>query len=155
MCSFREKPDIVFLQEVVASSYEVLKDALRNEYSIICGVDNLSALTRLQPKFYFTLTLIRSETCELLDEKQIITFENSVMNRNLLKIKLRYKDRVNICAMNTHLESTVEFSTQRKQQLKLCFDEVLQEDKQNVVLFGGDLNLRDSEVRLICSALFL
>jgi len=145
----KEKPDIVFLQEVVASSYEVLKDTLRNEYSIICGVDNLNTLIRLQPKFYFTLILIRNETCEQLDEKQIITFENSVMNRDLLKIKLRYKDCVNICAMNTHLESTVEFSTQRKEQLKLCFDEMLQEDKQYVVLFGGDLNLRDSELEAV------
>lgn len=76
----------------------------------------------------------------------MIWFENSKMGRNLLKVNLNYLKDVRICAMTTHLESTAEFSKQRIDQLKRCLEEMIEQDNDSVVFFGGDLNLRDSEV---------
>jgi hypothetical protein len=50
--------------------------------------------------------------------------------------------------MNTHLESTRQGSFARKKQLKECFDLIRQTNEDHSVIFGGDLNLHDTEVRV-------
>jgi hypothetical protein len=51
--------------------------------------------------------------------------------------------------MTSHHESgTEEFaSEQRVEQLKVCFEQMKNAPVHRVVLFGGDLNLREKEVR--------
>lgn len=51
--------------------------------------------------------------------------------------------------MTSHHESGTEelASEQRVEQLKLCFQQVKNAPGHRVVLFGGDLNLREKEVR--------
>lgn len=51
--------------------------------------------------------------------------------------------------MTSHLESTADFSKQRTQQLKQCLEEMSKVEPDCVVFFGGDLNLRDSELQSI------
>jgi endonuclease/exonuclease/phosphatase family metal-dependent hydrolase len=70
------------------------------------------------------------------------------MSRNLLKVSFNYENTAKICVMNTHLESLRDCKKAkiRKEQLKLCFDHVQQENEERMVIFGGDLNLRDKEV---------
>ena len=94
---------------------------------------------------YYTLILTNKKTCEV-KSKNLIWFNNSAMGRNLLQVKLVYKENIKICVMTAHLESTAEFSKQRVDQLKRCFEEMKEQDNDCLVFFGGDLNLRDSEV---------
>ena len=48
--------------------------------------------------------------------------------------------------MTSHLESTKEHASERKNQLKLSLSHLTKTDKDRTVVFGGDLNLRDNEV---------
>ena len=50
--------------------------------------------------------------------------------------------------INTHLESTKDFVSTRLVQLKSSFKTINSIDKKSTVIYGGDLNLRDSEVRM-------
>lgn len=55
-------------------------------------------------------------------------------------------DNAKLCLLNTHLESTKEFSAIRQQQLAhllRMFDSI---DKQHTIIAAGDFNLRDKEV---------
>lgn len=76
------------------------------------------------------------------------------MGRNLLEVKLNYMNKVNFCVLASHLESTGDFAKQRMEQLRFCFDRISKIDKKYLVFFGGDLNLRDSEVLLFYYILF-
>ncbi len=51
--------------------------------------------------------------------------------------------------MTSHQESgTAEYaSQQRMEQLKLCFQRMLDAPADRIVLFGGDLNMREKEVK--------
>lgn len=48
--------------------------------------------------------------------------------------------------MTSHLESTKPYAEERMKQLKMCLDLMKNVPPNKTVLFGGDLNLRDSEV---------
>ena len=45
-----------------------------------------------------------------------------------------------------------EYSAERKNQLKQCFEKVLKQNETTTVIFGGDLNLRDKELQSIGNA---
>ena len=49
--------------------------------------------------------------------------------------------------LNSHLESTAEFARERVEQLKLGFAKMKGATPGVTTLFGGDLNMRDKEVR--------
>ena len=49
--------------------------------------------------------------------------------------------------MTAHLESTKPHAAERKRQLSKVFNQMKEVDEDRTVLFGGDLNLRDEEVR--------
>ena len=136
---------MVFFQEVVTASFKIIKENLASEYLLFPSVDEENIL-KLEPKRYFTMILINKDTCKPNGDKKVIEFNNSIMTRNLLKLDLTYRKNIKILAMTTHLESTVEFAKQRIEQLKNCFNEILNVDNDHYVLFGGDLNIRDSEV---------
>ena len=140
-------------QEVVDESEVLLRDELKKIYEFCSGDinENPSASgvninkQSSQMKDYYTMILFRKKNFTLRD-KNLIEFKNSGMGRNLLVVKLNYKKKVDICVMTSHLESTAEYSKQRVDQLKRCFKEMLEQDVDDIVFFGGDLNLRDSEV---------
>ena len=50
--------------------------------------------------------------------------------------------------MTSHLESQKNHATERKRQLHVCLDAMMEADSNRSVIFGGDLNLRDNEVRI-------
>ena len=54
---------------------------------------------------------------------------------------------IDVLLMTAHLESTGAFEAERKQQLVQCFSAMKEADQKKTVLFGGDLNLRDKEVK--------
>jgi len=51
-----------------------------------------------------------------------------------------------LALINTHLESTAEFTAERVQQLKKTFQVAKDMPSDHTVIFGGDMNLRDKEV---------
>lgn len=129
----REKPHIVFLQEVVPVSLEVLEKHCTS-YQIIPGNES----------GYFTAVLLRVGDVVFKDSV-VIPFLGSLMGRNLLTVKCEVKG-VKLCVLTSHLESTKDSSTERKRQLQECFKRVKEADKMDTVIFGGDLNLRDKEI---------
>ncbi|MFH4982020.1 hypothetical protein AB6A40_008729 [Gnathostoma spinigerum] len=127
--------DAVFLQEVTPELVDDLKSNLRREYSILLATPH-------QP--YFTAVLLKPNV-ELLDHN-VILYETSGMGRAMQIVEGRRRGR-HIKLLNTHLESTMECSSIRKEQLNQCF--ALMDTWKNcgdLAVFGGDLNLRDKEV---------
>jgi hypothetical protein len=51
--------------------------------------------------------------------------------------------------MTSHHESGTQemISNERMEQLKLCFQRMIDTPSDRIVLFGGDLNMREREVR--------
>lgn len=132
------------MQEIIEFSEKILDDHLGLKYAFTSSNYNENT-NKPSPFGYYTLILTKKKSLTVKN-KNIIWFENSVMGRNLLKVNLEFMKNIKICAMTAHLESTAEFSKQRVAQLKRCFEEMLEQDNDSIVFFGGDLNLRDSEV---------
>ena len=103
---------------------------------------------------YYTMILTKKKKCSFISSS-LVNFDNSKMDRNLLKVYFQFGKAV-ICVMNTHLESLrqYQYSKIRKEQLKLCFEHVQQEKENLMVIFGGDLNLRDKEVNFLDGKFF-
>ena len=127
----------------------ILVDSLSSIYEFTTGnprdFHGSHCLMNSNPKDYYTMILIKKKTCTITS-KDLISFENTMMNRNLLKVNLVYRKKINICAMTAHLESTKDYAIQRIAQLKKCFTHLQEQDEKSVCFFGGDLNIRDSEV---------
>lgn len=50
--------------------------------------------------------------------------------------------------LNTHLESMKEHSDIRLAQIQECFEQLIKwDDDESVIIFGGDLNARNNEVK--------
>lgn len=133
---YQEKPDIVFLQELIPNTFKYICEKLP-EYTCIAG----------NTEEYFTGVLLRRFTV-YYDSHTIIPFIGSRMGRNLIHVKV-HVGKVKINLFNTHLESTAEHSDTRKIQLQKVFEEVNKVPENQSVLFGGDLNLRDKELNEI------
>lgn len=125
--------DVVFLQEVVPASADLFQTLLPG-YKCILG----------NTIEYFTVTLLRETTVDY-ECHVIYPFSNTAMGRNVTYVKASFRGYP-ITLMNTHLESTADFSEPRKVQLYKCFRKCLKEPAERTVIFGGDLNLRDTEV---------
>ena len=141
------KPEVVYLQEIVRSTWELLQGRLGSDYSLYR--DNEIATSW----HYFCVLLIRKKSAVIVDSKQpqILQFPNSQQRRYLIQLHITFRN-VHIFLLTTHLESLVRYASERKKQLKTCFHimkEQLQKDPQSLSILGGDLNLMDSELAQI------
>jgi tyrosyl-DNA phosphodiesterase 2 len=57
--------------------------------------------------------------------------------------------------ITSHLESTAAHFSERQRQLKIAFELMNKVPSDQTVIFGGDLNLRDKEVRIFHLVMFL
>ncbi|CAF1346104.1 unnamed protein product [Adineta ricciae] len=132
----KERPDAVFLQEVIPCSLSQIQTHLP-EYDVHLG--------NVQNYFVVILTRKATLTVQRLD---LIPYPGSQMDRNLLIIHARYRNTVNIDLMTSHHESGTEenSSHERMEQLKLCFKKMFDAPSDHFVLFGGDLNMRQKEL---------
>lgn len=102
------------------------------------------------------------------DSHEVISFPQTTMGRNLLKVEvsaeriktnsyyyLKLKNGnvfkahmgpLKLKLLNTHMESTGEFAHERMNQLNISLRELSGTDKSVNVIMGGDLNMRDKEV---------
>ncbi|NXE20520.1 TYDP2 phosphodiesterase, partial [Ardeotis kori] len=135
ICSYLAlySPDVVFLQEVIPP-HLLLLQMRASSYTIIPGnVDG-----------YFTAIMLKKSRVRLL-KHEIIPFPTTSMMRNLLVVHVSISGN-ELCLMTSHLESTKNHWKERIKQLQIVFNKMQKESESTTVIFGGDTNLRDSEV---------
>ncbi|KFR04081.1 Tyrosyl-DNA phosphodiesterase 2, partial [Nipponia nippon] len=135
ICSYLAlySPDVVFLQEVIPPHLSLLQ-MKAGSYTIIPG--NIDG--------YFTVIMLKKSRVKLL-KHEIIPFPTTSMMRNLLVVHVSISGN-EICLMTSHLESTKNHSKERVKQLQIVLNKMQKESESATVIFGGDTNLRDSEV---------
>ncbi|ESN91077.1 hypothetical protein HELRODRAFT_116381 [Helobdella robusta] len=136
-----EKPDVVFLQEVVTKNLGVIKEYCTN-YFVVLGTDR-----QLFPGEYFTVMLLRNDTTKYSNHS-VQPFYSSIMSRTLLQVNAKVKG-IEICLLTSHLESTKTWEQERTKQFRKILDAAYEVPHSKAVILGGDFNLRDSELEKI------
>lgn len=131
-----EQADLVFLQEIIPETAEYVLRHLP-DYQCIFGNE----------MGYFIGTLLKKSTIKYEDH-EITEFPNTRMMRNALRVNATL-GTTPLCLINAHLESSVEASEERKWQLQSVIKDVINLPDTHTVLFAGDLNLRDKELKEI------
>ena len=75
-------------------------------------------------------------------------FKNSKMGRALLKCEILFHN-LPVLLMTAHLESLQNNSVVRQEQLRLCFETISKCPQSTFVVFAGDLNIREHELKNI------
>lgn len=136
------KPHVVFLQEVIPSTLSLITSRLGSDYSI-----HYSHTLIFQ---YFPVILVTKRCSKISVEGTVGSFDfpKSTMGRHLVQLFVKVCG-VSFALYTSHLESMKDFSAERKDQLKQCFEFVTEQNElfSKVCIVGGDLNLRDEEVR--------
>ena len=132
-------PHAVFLQEVINSTWGEIVKQLSEKY------DCFAAKSKAQ---YYVAILVRKDTVKVAGSAETTDF-TSTMGRQLLQLPITFAG-ANILLMTSHLESMQKSAQCRKCQLRVTFNIMkdLHVARPNTsCVFGGDLNLRDQEVR--------
>lgn len=138
LCSYLAlyTPDVVFLQELVPQYLQYLKKRAVS-YQIVEGNED----------GYFTALMLKKSRVKL-QSSEIIPYPTTQMIRNLLRAKVSFLGQ-EFCLMTSHLESCKDQAAERMKQLKVVLQNITEEPDNTTVIFGGDTNLRDSEVALV------
>ncbi|XP_014824250.1 PREDICTED: tyrosyl-DNA phosphodiesterase 2 [Poecilia mexicana] len=126
-------PDVVFLQELIPPYVQYLKKRAVS-YLIIEGGEEA----------YFTGMMLKKSRVKFL-ESEIVTYPTTQMMRNLLVAQVTFKGQ-KLCLMTSHLESCKGHAQERMKQLHTVMQRMKDAPDDVTVLFGGDTNLRDTEV---------
>ncbi|XP_071401335.1 tyrosyl-DNA phosphodiesterase 2-like [Centroberyx affinis] len=126
-------PDVVFLQELIPPYVQYLKKRAVSYTLIEGGEDG-----------YFTGMMLKKSRVKLL-KSEIVTYPTTQMMRNLLVAQVNFKGQ-NVCLMTSHFESCKGHGEERMKQLRLVMQRMREAPDDITVLFGGDTNLRDTEV---------
>ncbi|EFO24254.2 endonuclease/Exonuclease/phosphatase [Loa loa] len=127
--------DVVFLQEMTPDLVPQIRKNLGGEYSILVATPNLP---------YFTVVLLKP-FIELISHKAI-PYGCSGMGRSMQLVETSAHGH-KMMLLNTHLESMKEHSDVRLTQIQECFEQLTEwDDGKTIIVFGGDLNARDSEI---------
>lgn len=129
----KSNPDVVFLQEIVPKSYDVIQEKMGAAFQLFpAGATD-----------YFTVMLLNKKTV-WVDRKEVKPFYTSLMLRKLQIADVNIKG-IDFRLMTSHLESTRDHARERKRQLDMCFSEMQRADSKYNVIFGGDLNLGSAD----------
>ena len=136
-----KQPDIVFLQEVINPSLAILQQKLKSKYHHFFP-------TR-PPEHYFVVILLKKDP-RLVSSSLIVTdFPGSFMGRQLLQLPLSFHG-IELHLLTAHLESMKDHSSERKTQLRTAFGVMVEKmTEKKVCIFGGDLNVREAEVKSV------
>ena len=133
------KPDVLFFQEVIPQSWNTLTNYLM-EYQHFCNNSMLP---------YFHTISVHKDTLDTVGSIKITDFPGSNMGRHLLNSQVQF-GKIPIYLFSSHLESTSQVGPERKRQLREVFSQMTAiKEKGDVCIFGGDLNLRDKEVKSV------
>lgn len=135
LCSFLAlyTPDVVFLQELIQPYVQYLKKRAVSYLIIEGGEDG-----------YFTGMMLKKSRVKFI-ESEIIAYPTTQMMRNLLVAQVTFKGQ-KLCLMTSHLESCKGHAAERMTQLGAVMQKMKEAPDDITVLFGGDTNLRDTEV---------
>ncbi|XP_068584630.1 tyrosyl-DNA phosphodiesterase 2 [Cebidichthys violaceus] len=135
LCSFLVlyTPDVVFLQELIPPYVQYLKKRAVSYLIIEGGEDN-----------YFTGMMLKKTRVKFL-ESEIVSYPTTQMMRNLLVAQVTFKGQ-KLCLLTSHLESCKGQAEERMKQLRMVLQRMREAPEDVTVLFGGDTNLRDTEV---------
>uniref|UniRef100_A0A8C9X645 Tyrosyl-DNA phosphodiesterase 2 n=1 Tax=Sander lucioperca TaxID=283035 RepID=A0A8C9X645_SANLU len=126
-------PDVVFLQELIPPYVQYLKKRAVSYLLIEGGEDG-----------YFTGMMLKKSRVKFV-ESEIVTYPTTQMMRNLLVAQVTFKGQ-KLCLMTSHLESCKGQAVERMKQLRVVMQRMKDAPDDVTVLFGGDTNLRDTEV---------
>ncbi|XP_063755865.1 tyrosyl-DNA phosphodiesterase 2 isoform X2 [Eleginops maclovinus] len=126
-------PDVVFLQELIPPYVQYLKKRAVSYLFIEGGEEG-----------YFTGMMLKKSRVKFV-ESEIVTFPTTQMMRNLLVAQVTFKGQ-KLCLMTSHLESCKGQAAERMKQLRVAMQRMREAPNDVTVLFGGDTNLRDTEV---------
>lgn len=131
------KPHVVYLQEVVPSTWKIILTTLDGQYDCYC---------RDHRHDYYPMILVRkTPDIATTGALKCTSFPGSTMGRHLLELPIAYRG-VSVQLMTSHLESLKDRATERKNQLGAVFGTINTLQASHVCIFGGDLNVRDNEV---------
>ncbi|XP_062266375.1 tyrosyl-DNA phosphodiesterase 2 [Platichthys flesus] len=135
LCSFLAlyTPDVVLLQELIPPYVQYLKKRAVS-YLIIEGGE----------EGYFTGMMLKRSRVKLV-ESETVTYPTTQMMRNLFLAQVDFKGQ-KLCLMTSHFESCKAHSAERMKQLQVVMQRMREAPDDVTVLFGGDTNLRDTEV---------
>ena len=135
-----KRPHVVYLQEVVDPSWgPLIVTKLGRVYNCYTSPN--------PPEHYYNAILTLKEDLTVAGSGlQVLDFE-SRMGRHLLQLSVKFAG-VELEVMTSHLESLKDYGGERVRQLKLVFEKMVELQKSNrISIFGGDLNLREAEVK--------
>lgn len=137
-----KQPDVVFLQEVIAPSFTLLKQKLNSKYHFFAP--------DFPPEHYFVVILVKQAPYLSPGSLDCLSYPGTSMGRQLLQLPLSFKG-LEIVVLTSHLESMKDYSAERKAQLRTAFDVMVKKMREgkNVCIFGGDLNVREAEVKSV------
>ncbi|MES1905134.1 MAG: Tyrosyl-DNA phosphodiesterase 2 [Paramarteilia canceri] len=134
------KPTVIHLQEVTETFLELFRSSNLALLYLVVEPEICDRTT------YFVCTLY-SKDIELITI-QYICYEKSVMGRGMLICNFQLNNEINLLSLNTHLESTSQYSGERIAQLAKAIKNISSVSFSNVdmAFIAGDLNLREKEV---------
>ena len=137
-----KRPHIVFLQEVVDASWgPVIVSKLSRCYSCYCAPS--------PPQHYYNAILVLKDASlvSIAESGLIVHDFRSRMGRHLLQLSIQFSG-VEVTVMTSHLESLKDHGEERVRQLKIAFEKMAELQKAGKIsLFGGDLNIREAELK--------
>lgn len=135
LCSFLVlyTPDVVFLQELIPPYIQYLRKRAVS-YLIIEGGE----------EGYFVGMMLKRSRVKFL-ESEIVAYPTTEMMRNLLVAQVDFRGQ-KLCLMTSHLESCKGHAAERMKQLRVVMQRMREAPDDVTVVFGGDTNLRDTEV---------
>uniref|UniRef100_A0A914NAA0 Endonuclease/exonuclease/phosphatase domain-containing protein n=1 Tax=Meloidogyne incognita TaxID=6306 RepID=A0A914NAA0_MELIC len=132
----KTNPEVIFLQEMVEPLMPQLNGLMSPMYSTFIQKPNCG---------YFCIILVSKNIKIIKDE--FIPFDNTKMGRGMLIVEGIWQN-LKINLLNSHLESTADYSNARSSQFAKCLEqiELMTKTDETLAIFGGDLNIRDKEV---------
>jgi tyrosyl-DNA phosphodiesterase 2 len=132
-------PEIILLQEVVDAHMAIINEAMAPMYHVITPLD------KEMP--YFTVTLVSKNIISRTME--VKPFINTSMGRTMTVFE-GYWQKLRLVVIHSHLESMREHAAARKAQFDECMKKMEENlDPNTLVIFAGDLNIRDAELPTI------
>lgn len=135
----QESPDVIFLQECIDENTSIFTKAFTAKNYRVCDTPSSGG--------YYTMAYVKS-TLQLHSSQRIAYTHkaSSLMARDILSIELRLGATKLLC-LSSHLESCKESSATRIEQLHQLFQRMHAYD--GYALLTGDLNIRDTEVKIV------
>ncbi len=132
------KPEVVYLQEIVPSTWQALTDRLGSTY--------LFYRDEVAFHYYHVLMVRKESTVTPTGDLEVLKFPNSQQGRHLLQLPVTFQG-MEILLLTSHLESMNHHAAERRNQLKTAFSIMREaQEQQKLSIFAGDLNLLDKEV---------